>query len=62
MESLVGSEIEAVTLTLQSENHTEALTDNYQKLKLAGRHDSNHLIRAHVQAVDNDALVGRVIS
>jgi threonylcarbamoyladenosine tRNA methylthiotransferase MtaB len=58
LHSLVGSEVEAVTLTVQSENSTEALTDNYQKLRLAGRHGSNQLLLARVEAVDGEALVG----
>ena len=61
LHSLLGSEVEAVTLTVQSENSTEALTDNYQKLRLAGRHVSNQLLRARVEAVDGEALIGRRI-
>ena len=62
MQSLVGCELEAVTLTGHSGEHTEALTDNYQKLKLAGQHPSNRLVRARVEAVDGDALLGRTLS
>jgi hypothetical protein len=58
---LVGAEVEAVTLTVQSENSTEALTDNYQKLRLVGRQASNQLVRARVEAVDGEALVGLMV-
>ena len=58
LHSLIGSEVEAVTLTVQLENATEALTDNYQKLRVAGLHRSNQLMRARVEAVDGETLVG----
>ncbi len=58
MRTLVGSEVEAVTLTTAN----EALTDNYQKMKLAGPHVSNRLVRAQVESVDGDALMGHVSS
>jgi hypothetical protein len=38
---------------------TEALTDNYQKLHLKGRHEANRWINAHIEEVDNGALVGK---
>ena len=59
--SLVGTELEAVTLTVQSAEHTEALTDNYQKLKLVGNHASNRMVRARVEAVEGESLVGRLV-
>jgi threonylcarbamoyladenosine tRNA methylthiotransferase MtaB len=58
MQSFVGSEVEAVTLTNRDEQHTEALTDNYQKLKIAGQHESNQLVRAHVESLAEDELIG----
>jgi threonylcarbamoyladenosine tRNA methylthiotransferase MtaB len=58
LHSLVGREVEAVTLTGQSRNSIEALTDNYQKLRLEGQHASNRLVRARVEAVDGEWLVG----
>jgi threonylcarbamoyladenosine tRNA methylthiotransferase MtaB len=36
---------------------TEALTDNYQKLHLKGRHEPNHWLRCRVERVDDGALV-----
>ncbi len=55
--SLIGHELEAVTLTTVS----EALTDNYQKLKLEEWAHPNHLVRARIEGVDGDALVGRIV-
>ena len=62
MESLVGGEVEAVTLTVQHEHSTEALTDNYQKMKLVGRHSSNRLVRARVTGIEGDGLLGNIRS
>jgi len=39
---------------------TEALTDNYQKLFLKGRHVPNRWITARVEAVEGGALTGAV--
>jgi threonylcarbamoyladenosine tRNA methylthiotransferase MtaB len=36
---------------------TEALTDNYLKLRLRGRHPANHWIAARVVAVENGCLL-----
>ncbi len=41
MESFVGREVEAITLTSYDGEYTEALTDNYLSVKLHGRHDPN---------------------
>ena len=37
---------------------TEALTDNYLKLRLRGRHEPNRWIRAQVERVEDGTLVG----
>jgi hypothetical protein len=39
---------------------TEALTDNYLKLRLEGRHQANHWLKAQVQRVDAGALIATV--
>jgi threonylcarbamoyladenosine tRNA methylthiotransferase MtaB len=64
-ESLVGKTLEAITLTARDlsesgEVRTEALTDNYQKLWLAGEHEPNTMIRAEIVSVEGEALVGSV--
>jgi hypothetical protein len=40
---------------------TEALTDNYQKLYLKGRYTPNRWIAAHIDEVEDGALVGSVV-
>jgi threonylcarbamoyladenosine tRNA methylthiotransferase MtaB len=60
MKSFVGRTLEAITLSGFDGTHTECLTDNYLKLKLADKHESNRWL--HVRAVmsDTDALLGEV--
>jgi threonylcarbamoyladenosine tRNA methylthiotransferase MtaB len=58
MQSFVGCEIEAITLTHFDGEFTEALTDNYLKLWVRGRHDSNQCLRSTVEGLRNDALAG----
>ena len=65
MHSFVGREIEAITLKRDlpaqtSTQRTEALTDNYLKLQLRGRHEPNRWLRAHVKDVVDGVLVGAV--
>jgi threonylcarbamoyladenosine tRNA methylthiotransferase MtaB len=58
MQSFVGREVEAITLTHFDGEYTEALTDNYLKLRVRGQHDPNRLIHAAVFAVESDGMVG----
>jgi len=39
---------------------TEALTDNYLKLRLTGRHRPNRWLRARVEDVQGETLAGNV--
>ncbi len=56
MESFVGREVEAITLTRFDGEWTEALTDNYLKLELRGRHEPNHWVRVPVDDVAGECL------
>jgi threonylcarbamoyladenosine tRNA methylthiotransferase MtaB len=62
MKSFVGTTIEAITLSAVHDRtdgeFSEALSDNYQKLYLVGRCEANRWISAHVEAVEDGALVG----
>jgi threonylcarbamoyladenosine tRNA methylthiotransferase MtaB len=62
MRSFVGRGVDAITLNLVSEDSngpwTEALTDNYLKMKLRGRHESNQWARAQVLDVTDGQLLG----
>jgi threonylcarbamoyladenosine tRNA methylthiotransferase MtaB len=57
-ESLVGQRLEAITLDRGACESTEALTDNYLKLRLAGRRGPNQWVRAAVRGVSEDGLIG----
>jgi threonylcarbamoyladenosine tRNA methylthiotransferase MtaB len=63
MQSFIGKPLQAITLNVTHHNpdgeFTEALTDNYQKLHLKGRHEPNRWLTAQVEAAENGALVGR---
>ncbi len=62
MQSFIGKPLEAITLSVthnkSDAEFTDALTDNYQKLYLRGRHEPNRWITAQVEAADSGALVG----
>ena len=60
MQSFVGRAVEAITLTHYDGECTEALTDNYLKLKLRGKHEANRWVRSLIEAVHSDALMGLV--
>ena len=60
--SFVGQSLETITLSAVSEGPegtwTETLTDNYLKLRLQGRHESNQWLRAQVLDVADGQLLG----
>ncbi len=57
-ELFVGRTLPAITLSVFDGACTEALTDNYQKLRLRGRHAPNRWVQAQVEAIEADAMVG----
>jgi threonylcarbamoyladenosine tRNA methylthiotransferase MtaB len=64
MQSFLGKPLEAITLNVVQSGSdiefTEALTDNFQKLRLQGRHKANQWITAHIEGVEDGALLGSV--
>ncbi|HET7442490.1 MAG TPA: tRNA (N(6)-L-threonylcarbamoyladenosine(37)-C(2))-methylthiotransferase MtaB [Terriglobales bacterium] len=60
MRGFVGKVVPAITLNVFEGGFTEALTDNYLKLRVKGRHEANEWIRACVTEAAAGALVGRV--
>ncbi len=58
MESFVGRELEAITLTHFDGEYTEALTDNYLKLRVRGEHEPNQRGRFTIATALDDALIG----
>ena len=66
MKSAVGTVLEAITLSTSQPSEpnapfvTEALTDNYHKLYLNGRHAPNQWLPVRVEKVSDGALIGSV--
>jgi threonylcarbamoyladenosine tRNA methylthiotransferase MtaB len=62
LRSFLGKRLEAITLSIvhnrSTGEFTEALTDNYQKLYLQGRHAPNLWLTAHIEEVEDGVLVG----
>jgi threonylcarbamoyladenosine tRNA methylthiotransferase MtaB len=65
MEGFAGRALEAITLSADGRKEpgfTEALTDNYLKLRIRGSHEPNLLLDVSIEAVENDSLTGSVRS
>lgn len=64
MESFMGNTIEAITLDVkhhaEGAQFSEALTDNYLKLHIAGNHAPNQWLRVQITGIHNEALLGVV--
>jgi threonylcarbamoyladenosine tRNA methylthiotransferase MtaB len=62
MRTFLGRSLEAITLNMvhntPAGEYTEALTDNYLKIRLEGRHEPNEKVTARVVRVENGALLG----
>ena len=58
MHSFVGRSLEALTLPRYQGNCTEALTQNYLKLMVAGNHPANQTLSAHIDAAEDGYLYG----
>ena len=57
MQTFVGKTVEAIALNAFDGKSTEALTDNYLKLRLGGLHETNQWVRAQVEQVKEGALI-----
>src|SRR5271165_4989751 len=60
MQSFVGRDLEAITLTGFDGARTEALTDNFLKLWVAGHHAANRIVAVRVHDASNDGLIGHI--
>ena len=60
MKSLVGSTVEAITLQSGGAGFTEALTENYLKMKIPGGVEANQWLALGVERVEGELLFGRV--
>jgi len=66
MRSFIGQTLEAITLNVVGSDadgeFTEALTDNYLKLRLRGRHEANQWLTSNVLNVANGSLTASLAS
>ncbi len=62
MRSLIGTAVEAITLQAGGAGFSEALTENYLKMKIAGRHQPNCWMTIPVEGVDGEMLVGNSVA
>jgi len=62
MRSFIGRELQAITLNIGGEDEygpwTEALTDNYLKMRIRGTLEANQWLAAHVVDVENGEVLG----
>jgi threonylcarbamoyladenosine tRNA methylthiotransferase MtaB len=62
MQAFLGKTVEAITLNVFDGESTEALTDNYLKLRLQGKHSANQWVKARVKQVGAGALIAVRVS
>ena len=55
-QSFVGKTLEVITLQAGGDRWTEALSDNYLKVKLSGCHEANRWMETSVDAVNDESL------
>jgi threonylcarbamoyladenosine tRNA methylthiotransferase MtaB len=59
MRSLVGTEVEAITLQSGGADFTEALTNNYLKTRISGHHEANRWMDVQVEGMNGEMLLAR---
>jgi threonylcarbamoyladenosine tRNA methylthiotransferase MtaB len=62
MGSMVGTAVQAITLKTIGADFTEALTDNYLKIKIPGRYEANRWMKLSVEMVDGEVLRGKSVT
>ncbi|MGA2335899.1 MAG: tRNA (N(6)-L-threonylcarbamoyladenosine(37)-C(2))-methylthiotransferase MtaB [Terriglobales bacterium] len=61
MQSLVGTVVEAITLQSGGADFTEALTDNYLKLRISGHHEANRWMDMKVEGASGEMLLAKPV-
>jgi threonylcarbamoyladenosine tRNA methylthiotransferase MtaB len=59
--AFVGRELAAITLNVQSNGFTEALSDNYQKVLIPGRCESNRWVSPTIHGISGEALIAEAL-
>jgi threonylcarbamoyladenosine tRNA methylthiotransferase MtaB len=57
MRSLVGTVIEAITLQSGGAEFTDALTENYLKMKISGHHEANRWMAVNIEGMNGEMLL-----
>ena len=60
-QSLAGTIVDAITLQTGNDSFTEALTDNYLKMRIAWKLEPNRWLKVKVEGCENGALLGRSV-
>lgn len=55
-----GTTLTAITLQSAGPDGTEALADNYLKVKVAGEHPPNQWIKVNIEQADTEGLIGSI--
>jgi threonylcarbamoyladenosine tRNA methylthiotransferase MtaB len=61
-QSFVGRTLDVITLQTGGDDWTEALSDNYLKVVVAGQWSANHGMKVEVSAVGKDSVDGQPIA
>jgi threonylcarbamoyladenosine tRNA methylthiotransferase MtaB len=56
-QSFIGRTLEAITLQGRGDGWTEALSDNYLKVRIRGRHRANEWVKAEMERVGDEGLL-----
>ncbi len=60
MKSFLGATVEAITLHGFDDKYTDALSDNFISVRLAGKHEANRWIQARVEGIEDDGLIAHL--
>ncbi len=61
MRSLVGTVVEAITLQSGGAEFTEALTENYLKMKITGHYEANRWMAVNIEGINGETLLGKLV-
>lgn len=56
-QSFVGQTLDVITLQAGGDGWTEALSDNFLKVRVAGRHEANEILRVDITETGDEELV-----
>jgi len=62
MQSLVGTVVKSITLQSGGADFTEALTDNYLKVRIPGHHEANRWVNMKVEGVNGEMLLAKPVA